>query len=222
VDPRKAAVALREAFVRAGGELREHSQVRDILIEGDRVRAVHVAEQTLPAETVILAAGAWSAQIGGLPPAVCPPVHPVKGQMLAVRMPPDAPLIKHTVWGPAADLIPRSDGRLLVGATVEEAGFDTRSTAGGVFKLLRGAGDFFPGIYKLPIVETWAGLRPASPDDAPILGTTPVRGLIMATGHFKRGILFAPLTAKAISHLVLTGEMLDEIKPLSLTRFVTA
>lgn len=219
VDPRKVALALRKAFLNAGGTLREHERVRQVIIERDQVRGIQLADDTLQAETVILAAGAWSAEIGGLPPAVCPPVHPVKGQMLAAQGPADERLIKHTVWGPAADLIPRAGGRLLVGATVEEAGFDTHSTAGGVYKLLRGAGEFFPGIFKFAFLESWAGLRPASPDDAPILGLTDVRGLIMATGHFKRGILFAPLTALAISRIILEGQVMEEIKPLALARF---
>ncbi|SNB66431.1 glycine oxidase ThiO [Thermoflexus hugenholtzii] len=219
VDNRKVARALVEAFRRAGGRLREHTEVTGIVIDENRVLGVRLTRGFLEARTVILAAGAWSAQIPGLPEEVRPPVRPVKGQMLAVQMPPEAPLIRHVVWGPDAYLVPRRDGRLLIGATVEEKGFDASLTAGGIFRLLRGAWEMLPGIDELPIVEMWAGFRPGSRDDAPILGPTGVEGLILATGHYRNGILLAPITAYAIHHLIARGELPEIAKPFTLERF---
>ncbi len=219
VDNRKAALALRAAFLRAGGVLREHTPVAEIIIEDNRAQGVRTAEGRLLAETVVLAAGAWSRGIGGLPDSVRPPVRPVKGQMLAAQMPPHSPLIQHVVWGQDVYLVPRLDGRLLIGATVEEQGFDTQLTAGGVMRLLQGARDILPEVCNLPLIELWAGLRPGSRDDAPILGLTEIQGLILATGHHRNGILLAPITAQSISHLILTGEVMEEIKPFNVERF---
>ena len=120
---------------------------------------------------------------------------------------------------PSIYLAPKSNGRLIIGATVEEMGFDTELTAGGVMELLRLAWDVLPGIYDLPLAETWVGLRPASRDDAPILGPTKTPGLVLATGHHRNGILLAPLTAKAICDYVRKGEVGDSIKPFLLDRF---
>ena len=120
---------------------------------------------------------------------------------------------------PSIYLAPKSNGRLIIGATVEEMGFDTELTAGGVLELLRLAWDILPGIYDLPLVESWAGLRPASRDDAPILGPTQTPGLILATGHHRNGILLAPLTAKAICDYVRNGKIGSSIKPFLLDRF---
>ncbi len=219
VDNRKVVLAVREAFIRAGGVLREHTEVKAIEIADDRVRGVKINDNILEAENVVLAAGAWSANIAGLPENVRPPVRPVKGQMLAVKMDPDNPILSHVVWGPDAYLVPRRDGRLLIGATVEDVGFDTSLTAGGIFHLLRGAWETLPGIYDLPIVEIWAGLRPVSRDDAPILGPTNVEGLIMATGHHRNGILLAPITAYAISQNIMKGDLPGIVKPFTLCRF---
>jgi glycine oxidase len=115
--------------------------------------------------------------------------------------------------------VPRRDGRLLVGATVEEMGFDTTLTAGGIFEMLRAAWETLPGVYDLPLIETWCGLRPASRDDAPILGVTEVEGLILATGHHRNGILLTPVTATAVSRLILEGAAPRSIAPFSLARF---
>ena len=219
VDNRRLCDALREAYLRAGGVLRENTMVREILHGGGRVKALRLEDETLEADTVIVAAGPWSRDIPGLPEALKPPVRPLKGQMLALQMPKAAPLLDHVVWGPDIYLVPRGDGRLLIGATVEEMGFDASITAGGMMDLLRDAWAVLPGIYDLPLVETWVGFRPASRDDAPILGVTAMAGLIMATGHHRNGILLAPITARAIAELVLTGETPAAIAPFSLDRF---
>jgi glycine oxidase len=222
VDNRKVAQALRAAFLSASGELREHKPVTGIVIEQDEVIGVRCGDEMLAARTVILAAGAWSASIAGLPEDVIPPVRPVKGQILAVQMPADAPLVRHLIWGHSVYIIPRLDGRLIIGATVEEQGFDMQLTAGAVLGLLQSACATIPAIRDRPIHEMWVGLRPGSLDDAPILGNTSVRGLILATGHFAHGIVLAPITAQAICHLILTGETMDEIQPFSLSRFTGA
>ncbi len=218
VDNRQAALALRQAFVQAGGLLREQTDAREIVIENNQTQGVRLDEGLLKAEAVVLAAGAWSAKITGLPETERPPVRPVKGQMLALQMSPGAPLLSHMVTGPIY-LLPRSDGRLLVGATVEEKGFDTHVTAGAVFDMLDRARQMLPEIDNLAVVETWAGLRPASSDEAPILGPTGIKGLVIATAHFRHGILLAPITAQTISHFIETGQIDDAIKPFLPNRF---
>jgi glycine oxidase len=220
VDNRKLTAALREAFVRAGGELLENTSAREVIHEGGRVTGLRLEDENLEADTVIVAAGPWSRDIPGLPEALRPPVRPLKGQMLAVQMPRGAPLLDHVVWGSDIYLVPRSDGRLLIGATVEEMGFDPSLTAGGMMDLLREAWEVLPGIYDLPIIESWVGFRPASRDDAPILGPTALAGLIMATGHHRNGILLAPITAQTIADCVLTGETPASILPFTLDRFM--
>ena len=223
VDPQALGTALVQAFSRAGGTLRDHTPVERILTEGERVRGVRVNGEDLQADAVLLAAGAWSGMVEGLPEELSLPVRPVKGQMLAVKQPEPA-LIDHCVWAIDATrfvyLAPKSNGRLLIGATVEEVGFDTEVTAGGMLDLLRIGWDTLPGIYDLPIVETWAGLRPGSRDNAPILGKTPIDGLYTATGHYRNGILFAPVTAEDVADLILTGETSAAIEPFGLERFL--
>ena len=218
VDNRKVVLALQKAFKLAGGTLCEQSEVFEIVIKQNRVQGVRLSNEFLAADTVVLAAGAWSKDLPGLPAAVRPPVRPVKGQMMALQMLPAAPLLRHVVTGQVY-LIPRSDGRLLVGATIEEQGFDTHVTAGQIFEMLRQARRIIPNIDNLPLIETWAGLRPTSDDEAPILGATGMDGLIIATGHFRHGILLAPITAKAISQLILTGNVMDEIRFFTPLRF---
>ena len=139
--------------------------------------------------------------------------------MLALGMDPAAPLLRHVVWAPKVDLVPRDAGRLIVGGTVEERGFDDRLTAGGVFSLIEAAWRALPAIEELPIEETWVGFRPGSRDDAPILGPTPGAGLAIATGHHRNGILLAPITIEAISRHILTGEVDPAIRPFGLDRF---
>ncbi len=219
VENRKLSLALKEAFVRAGGRLHEHSEVTGIDLEAGRVRGLWCGERQVAAEVVVLAAGAWSRNIPGLPEAARPPVRPLKGQALAFRMDPAAPLIRHVVWVPKGYLVPRNDGRLLVGATVEERGFDESLTAGGVFALLETAWRALPAVEELAIDELWVGFRPGSRDDAPILGATPVDGLVLATGHHRNGILLAPVTAEALARLILTGRPLEGTEPFGIDRF---
>jgi glycine oxidase len=180
---------------------------------------VRVGAKTYPADKVVIAAGAWSRAVEGLPAATLPPIRPVKGQMLMLQMDAARPLLRHVVWAPRAYLVPRRDGRLLIGATVEERGFDTTVTAGAIYTLLDGAWRVLPALEDLPLIETWAGSRPGSRDDAPILGSTAVDGLVLATGHHRNGILLTPLTAEAIAEFVLTGTLPAAIQRFGLHRF---
>lgn len=221
VENRRLAVALHRAAEAAGARIHEHAEVGRVLVEGGHARGVAVGADTHPADVVVLAAGAWSRRIEGLPEEARPPVRPVKGQMLALRMPDGEPLLHHIVWTPGVYLVPRLDGRLLVGATVEERGFDTSMTAGGMLALLEGAWRALPGIEELAIEETWVGFRPGSRDDAPVLGPTPVDGLVLATGHHRNGILLTPVTVDAVSRLVLDGTVPDTIAGFGLDRFAT-
>jgi glycine oxidase len=221
VDNRRLVTALRRAFLAAGGALHEHAPVSAVEIASGRVAAVRVGETRHAADVVVLAAGAWSKEIAGLPQAAQPPVRPVKGQMLALRMDPAAPLLRHVVWAPRAYLVPRRDGRLIVGATTEERGFDSALTAGGVFALLEGVWRALPGVEELAIDEMWVGFRPGSRDDAPLLGPSAVDGLVLATGHHRNGILLTPATADAISRFILRGELDAAIRPFAIDRFAT-
>ena len=219
VDNRALTAALAAAAERAGARLRPDCAVEAVRVESGRAAGVVVAGEAVAADAIVLAAGAWCRTVGGLEPAALPPVRPIKGQMLAVQMDPDAPLLRHVLWAPGIYLVPRRDGRLLIGATVEEKGFDETITAGGQYALLDAAWRALPGIEELPIAETWVGFRPGSRDDAPILGPGPVDGLVYATGHHRNGILLTPVTADLVSRFVLTGELDPALAPFTLARF---
>ena len=220
VDNRKLVTALRLAAEAAGASITEHRAVSTISSRGGRVEGVVLGDGTkVRADVVVLAAGAWARSIEGIGRELRPPVRPIKGQMLALRMNPTAPLLSHVVWAPSAYLVPRRDGRLLVGATVEEKGYDAALTAGGVLTLLEAAWRTVPAIEELPIDEMWVGHRPGSRDDAPILGAGPLDGLIYATGHHRNGILLAPITADAIARLALDGVADAAIRPFGIERF---
>ena len=223
VDNRKLASALRTAAQAAGAAINEHRPVAAISSSGGRVDGIVLADDTrIAADVVVLAAGARSRELGGLAPELRPPVRAIKGQMLSLRMDPTAPLVNHVLWAPGAYLVPRRDGRLLVGATVEEKGYDDALTAGGVLTLLEAAWRAVPAVEELPIDEMWVGHRPGSRDDAPILGGAPLAGLIYATGHHRNGILLTPITADAIARLVLEGEADPVIRPFGIERFLPA
>jgi glycine oxidase len=134
-------------------------------------------------------------------------------------MDPAAPLLRHVVWAPRAYLVPRGDGRLIIGGTVEERGFDARQTAGGMLALLEGAWRAMPATEELPIAESWVGFRPGTRDDAPLLGPCAIDRLVLATGHYRNGILLTPATADAIARFVLTGALADAIRPFHIDRF---
>lgn len=198
VDNRALAEALHRAAEQAGVEIREETAVAAIEPD-DEQPAVRLADgERLAARAVVLAAGAWSASVDGLEPA--PPVRPVKGQMLSLRLDPERGLdLRHVVRGPDAYLVPKPDGRLVVGATSEEVGEDTAVTAGGIYRVLEGAVEVVPGVEEMEIIETWAGLRPASRDHAPLLGASEHPGVVYATGHYRHGILLAAVTAEEVA-----------------------
>lgn len=204
-DNRAVTSALLEACARAGARVHADAPVSRVLTAGGKATGVEVQGEVHSADTVVLAAGAWSRGVD-VTPAHPLPVRPIKGQMLALQMDPAAPVLSHVVWGPGIYLVPRADGRLILGATVEEKGFDTSLTAGGLLALLTHAWRAVPTIEELPILEQWVGFRPGSRDDAPILGLSGIDGLIHATGHHRNGILLLPVTTQAIVDLVLTGK----------------
>ena len=197
VDPRRVVAALLAVL----GERVVPGRVVGLELAGDAVRGVRLASgETISARTTVLAAGAWSGALDGLPPGLLPPVRPVKGQILRLRSP--RPLlsrcVRGMVHGSPAYLVPRRDGELVLGATQEELGFDTRVTAGGLYELLRDARELVPGITELELTDVVAGLRPGTPDNLPVIGPAGPEGLMLATGHHRGGVLLAPLTAEAL------------------------
>ena len=203
VENRLLGRALAEAARRAGAVLCERCRIREVGLADNRARGVVTERGYDRADFVVLAAGAWSREIGGIPASHLPPVRPIKGQMLALRMNPKAPLLRHVMWLPRGGyLVPRRDGRLIVGGTVEERGFDDSVTAGGLLALIEGAWRAVPAIEELPLDEVWVGFRPGSRDDAPMLGPSGIDGLVVATGHHRNGILLTPLSAEAVSAYV--------------------
>ncbi|PEN14793.1 glycine oxidase ThiO [Longibacter salinarum] len=218
VDNRLLLEALRDAFLAEGGDLREHTPVDRICPDAESPAVVTEEGETVSGREVVVAAGVWSRQLDGLEPGGPPPVRPVKGQMVQLQM--KLPFaLEHVIRGPDAYLAPKSSGRLVIGATSEEMGFDTDVTAGGLYDLLEGAWEVVPGVYDLSVDETWAGLRPASRDHAPILGRSGAPGVIHATGHYRHGILLAPVTAQEVARLIETGETSRWIEPFSPARF---
>jgi len=169
----------------------------------------------VPASAVVNAAGAWAGRIEGVPPSCRPPVAPVKGQMLALQAP--RGLVPHVTWVPGAYLVPRDDGRLLIGATVEDAGYDVRVTAGGVERLLNAVLRAAPALESCAVTETWAGLRPGTPDGLPYLGATPLAGYFLAAGHYRNGILLAPATARAVADAI-EGKASSSLRDFSIGR----
>jgi glycine oxidase len=209
-DPRALVAALRAACEVAGVQLRSGADVTEVLHDGARVHGVRLAGgERLGAGAVLVAAGAWSGAIPGLPEEARVPVRPVKGQTLRLRDPgfdPAWPLCRRILRWDGGYLVPRGDGRYVLGATVEERGFDTAMTALGVHELLRDGSELVPGLLELEIDELVAGLRPGTPDNAPVLGASPaLAGLHYATGHHRNGILLAPVTADLVA-AELTGE----------------
>ncbi len=212
VDPSQVVRALSSACERAGVAIICGVEVDGAVLDGGRLAGVESTdgERHLAGATV-LAAGAWSGAAEWLPEAARPPVRPVKGQILTLRAAAGKAVVERIVVTERVYLVPRADGRLIVGATVEELGFDTRVTAGGVHELLREAYRAVPDVLELELERAVAGLRPGTPDNAPLVGRSPAEGLLFATGHFRNGILLAPLTATGI-----VAALCDEEPPLEL------
>jgi glycine oxidase len=220
VDPRALTRALLAALAAAGGEVRTGTEVVAGLWDGERLVGVRAAEagaggsgaeaQELRADAVVLATGAWAGQTEWLPEAARPPVRPVKGEILELRSRDGTSPCGRILASERVYLVPRPDGRLIVGATSEERGFDTTVTAGGVHELLREAYRLLPDVAELELVGASAGLRPGTPDNLPLIGPGAIEGLVLATGHYRNGILLAPLTAAAIA-----AQLANEALPMA-------
>ena len=239
VDPAALVEALAVAATAAGAVVVPATVERLVTAPaGDRVTGMVVrgvdratipaadGEPTIEAGTVVLAAGCRSGSIAGVPGHARPPVRPVKGQIVTLRQPPGDPLVTRTVRaivrGSSIYLVPRDDGRLVVGATVEERGWDSRTTAGGAYELLRDALAVVPGLDDAELVAVRTGLRPGSPDDLPIIGSSGVDGLVVATGHHRNGVLLTPVTADAVAAVVTGGPVPAEVAACDPRRFAAA
>ncbi|MFB6845838.1 glycine oxidase ThiO [Streptomyces sp. NPDC056373] len=227
IDPRRLAGALLAACERAGVVF-HRAWAQRLTVARDRATGAVLADGTeAAAGQVVLAGGSLSGRLAGVPEDLLPPVRPVKGQVLRLTMPQrHGPFLSRTVRavvrGSHVYLVPRASGELVVGATSEELGWDTTVTAGGVYELLRDAHELVPGITELPLTETRAGLRPGSPDNAPLLGPTGLDGLLLATGHYRNGVLLTPVTGDAMAHVLATGELPEEARPFTPKRFSPA
>jgi glycine oxidase len=209
VDPRRLVAALAIALARAGGQVRNRAGVAGLRVAGDRVTGVDLlGGEHIAAGQVLVAAGAWG--VPGLPEPAQIPLRPVKGQIMRMRDPSGAGLLSHVLRMRGGYIVPRGDGRYVLGATMEERGFETHVTAGAVYELLRDAIELVPGLGELVLEEVSAGLRPATPDNAPAIGPGALEGLYWATGHYRHGILLAAVTADALGRM-LTGEDPDEL-----------
>lgn len=206
IDPRLLARALAAAAERAGAELHSGAEVAGLIADDDRVSGVTLKDGTRHhAAGTVIAAGPWSAQLPGLPESARVPMRPVKGQIIGLRDPAGPGLVTRVLRMQPGYLVPRGDGRYALGATVEERGFDTTVTAGAIHELLRDATELVPGLSELTIEELGAGIRPGTPDNLPIIGPGAVDGLQWATGHYRNGILLAPITAELVA-----GELAGE------------
>jgi glycine oxidase len=214
-DPRATARALAAAV----DEVALGVEVEAVEHEHGHVTGVRTAAGTIKCGAVVVAAGAWSPALA--PDGEGPPVRPVKGQILELRVRAgmDEPLTR-IVRTPRCYLLARGDGRVVLGATVEEQGFDTAVTADGVYRLLEAAWEVLPEVGELELVEAHAGLRPGTPDNGAVVGPGELEGLVWATGHWRNGVLLAPLTGEAVAELLAGGSLPDELAPLSPARFV--
>jgi glycine oxidase len=197
-DPAATVVALAEACRRAGVELREGVEVAELVSTGGRVTGVGTATAELAAGAVVVAAGAWSGAVA----AGAPPVRPVKGQIASLRAADPALAPAHVIRTPRCYLVAREDGRVVLGATMEERGFDQATTADGVFRLLEAAREVLPDVGELEWTGVRAGLRPGTPDNLPAIGRGTPDGLVWATGHHRNGVLLAPLTGDLVADLL--------------------
>ncbi len=217
VDPRALTAALQAACRNLGVEI--HTGRGEVAVHGGRATGVRIdGAEEIAARHVVLAAGCWSGGVSGIPAEEMPPVRPVKGQILRLRG--DPSMITRTIRGTHVYILPRGDGRVVIGGTVEERGFDTTVFAGAVLDLLRDARALIPDVAELELVEASAGLRPASPDNAPIVGAAQTPGLIIATGHYRNGFLLAPATADAVAGVLKGGAWPHATRPWWPSRFV--
>lgn len=217
VNNQRLVTAYAQAAAARGVAVRTGAPVDRILVEGGRARGVLVDGEALPADAVLLAAGAWSGALAASLGARLP-VGPVRGQMLAVSNVP--PVITRVIHGDDVYVVPRPSGELLVGATVEHAGFVRAVTPDGLGGLIAPAVALVPEIGRRPVTRTWCGFRPWAPDGLPVLGPWPdVAGLFAATGHYRNGILLAPVTAALLTRCIADGETPDQLTPFLPSRF---
>jgi glycine oxidase len=216
VDPAALVRALADACKEAGVIFHESGAAS---VQPGVAPEIHLRTgERIACKTVVVAAGTWSGAIEGLPPGALPPVRPVKGQLVHLRTRDGRPFTERNIRGLDVYLISRSDGRVIVGATVEEQGFDTTVTAGAVHELLRDAYELIPGLTELAFVEAVAGLRPGTPDNAPVIGPI-APGVVVATGHYRNGILLAPITAEVIGEFLTSGTLPEVVAPFGPERF---
>jgi glycine oxidase len=223
VDPRLLMDSLLAAAANRGVEIRSGFSVTSLIEDGDRCAGVLAADgEKIESKHVIIAAGCFSGEIAGAAGKNIPsiPTRPVRGQMLALRQ--THLTLRQVLRSERGYLVPRSDGRIVAGSTSEEAGFHKGVTAGGIRKIVEAGVELCAGLGAAEILETWSGLRPGTPDDLPILGLTNVEGLILATGHYRNGILLAPVTAKLIKEWVIDGRTTLDTQAFSPLRFESA
>ena len=218
VENRRLISALANSVHASGVRTFTETTVESLVIENSRVRGVQTNRGAIESNAIVVAAGAWSSFL--LQGAHCPnpAVAPVRGQMICLEAKPQ--LTRHVLYSPHGYLVPRRDGRLLAGSTSENAGFAKSVTAGGISTILQHALQISPAVATLPVVDTWAGLRPRAADGLPVLGPCgEIDGLFYATGHYRNGILLAPLTAELISEAIVTGKTSPWLAPFSPDRF---
>ena len=218
VDNRALSGALSSALKNANVEVREHCEVRSLLVQEGVARALITAEGTIEADRIVLACGAWMNLIGGIGLNDLPPVKPVKGQMAACEPPLGTSLPRSLIWAEDVYLVPRH-GRLFIGATVEDASFDISVSREARDSLLGAARRVIPAAAEWRLVEMWSGLRPRTPDDAPVLGAAAIENLYVASGQFRNGILFAPAVADSLSRLILGEGASNEFSAFDPRRF---
>ncbi|HEX6125735.1 MAG TPA: glycine oxidase ThiO [Pyrinomonadaceae bacterium] len=223
VENRKLMTALRRSAENRGIRLLEHTEVSELLTDGNRVTGARTSKGDLNAETTVLATGAWTSLIKIGTAAVGFDVKPIKGQMAAFET--GTGMLRHVVFSPRGYLVPRANGRLLVGATVEDVGFDKSITVEGIDSLTRAAFEMAPGLTEFAVVETWAGLRPFAADALPVIGPVPgFEDVIVATAHYRNGILLAPCTARIVADKIVDGghsDFFDLFRPDRFSRMAT-
>jgi glycine oxidase len=220
VEPRLLMDALLEAAQNRGTEVRANCAVTGLVRDAGRCTGVIAAGEKISAGTVVLCAGCFSNELAGQPsPPFVVPTRPVRGQMLALRPLPNSVNLRRVLRSESAYLIPRRDGRIVAGSTIEEAGFNKHVTPAGMQKILNAALEICPDLAGAEIVETWAGLRPGTPDDLPILGPADFAGLLIATGHYRNGILLAPATARVVCDWILGAKPAFDVSAFSPMRF---
>lgn len=223
IDPRALMAALGAAVRAAGAEVRSDAEVASLACSEERVEGVTLASgERIGSERVVVAAGAWAAQLPGVPEHARVPVRPVKGQILRLRDPAGPGLISRVLRLADGYLVPRGDGRYVLGATVEERGWDRTPTAGGIYELLRAAREALPGVDEWIVEEVSAGLRPGTPDNSPLLGAGGLEGLFWATGHYRGGVLLAPITGEMLGAALMGEPPAPEAVPFWPGRFTRA